>query len=112
MNEYAELIRHLSDALQVPTEFILEAYMARAWTEAVWPVVLGVVFLCIAGTTGYAAKRHLAGSSVDDDGFLVFVGLVLTLGSFLAFTALTGHGLRALASPEAYALDQILSHIK
>jgi hypothetical protein len=112
VNESIELIQALANQLSVPAEYLIDIYAKRVWAEwfptvASLPLVLITVYLIRVSLK----KPREPDPYSDKEGLLILCTVALVLFS-LWFLVGTYIALLANASPEAYAVDEILRKLQ
>lgn len=122
--EIAEAVKALAEQLSTTASTLVEYFAVRAPYELVGPAISLLCLLIFVGI-GYRAFRYLQGLFDSDDntdreaqpkdiaavGFIV-LGVAGSLVSTITLVAHTPDAIKALISPEAYAVEEILRAIK
>lgn len=117
MNEAMELIQKLADTLGVAASKLIEIYAQRAALEWV-DFYLFVPFIILSAVTGVVCLRRVSKDDGTDFGVaeLWGAGAIISTMLFVVLTAIAGgefsQAYKATHAPEAYAIDQILKHVR
>ena len=106
----------LADKLGLGVEQLIEFYTVRAWTEWLHVAICGIICLVLPNVATIIYKRYIRNKEHYDDtdlawGLVAICGITGLVCCIAGLFELVG-AIQATISPEAYAIDQILSNFK
>ena len=103
----------LAEKLGVASETLIGHFILRAPWEALSTVLLGIVLISLVSVLVFLIWwmwKHE--NDRDFVGFLAFMLTIAVVGFFVGFLIDAEESIMALVAPEAYAIEQIIQHLR